>query len=124
MEYSKDDPTTQPRDWNSKVINIVCSAYTTNHTKKKTADRFNMETIDKRYSPIVRDCVSDVWSWNMRFDPKAPRSGVRYGILRDEYEYGTISRHRSDDLRTFLKHIGITGDLKIGTIKLESCPGM
>jgi len=123
MASHNGDPV-QGHDWQNTIVNIVCSGYTTNHIKKKTSKRFNMETIDKRYSPIVRDCVTDVWSWNMKFDPKAPRSNVRYGLLCEEYESTLNNKYRSNDLRNFLKHVGIVGDLKIGTIKLEPTPGM
>ena len=42
-------------------------------------------------------------------------------LLSDEYNYPNHQR-TSNELRTFLKHIGISGDIKIGTIKIEQTP--
>ena len=129
MEYGNDDPTISNRQWSSKVINLVCSAYTTHLVKKKKTPkdyRTNPENnIDKRYNPMVRDCVGKYgeWSYNLRSwgNPREPRRQIRYALLSDS---GYTNDRTSNDLRNFLKHVGISGDIKIGTIKLEVTPGM
>jgi len=127
MEYSADDPTLTDRRWDDKVINLVCSAYTTHVVRKKKTPkdyRTNPENnIDKRYNPMVRDAMSEYgeWSYCLKYNPRAPRRQVRYALLSDtNYNEG----HTSHDLRNFLKHIGVSGDLKIGTIKMVPTPGM
>ena len=42
---------------------------------------------------------------------------ARSSLLNDEYDYGRNTR-RASDLRDFLKLVGISGEIKIGTIKL------
>ena len=127
MEYGNDDPTLTDRRWDDKVINLVCSAYTTHLVRKKKTPkdyRTNPENnIDKRYNPMVRDAMSEYgeWSYCLKYNPRAPRRQVRYALLSDtNYNEG----HTSHDLRNFLKHIGVSGDLKIGTIKMVPTPGM
>ena len=127
LEYGNDDPTISNRQWTSKVINLVCSAYTTHLVKKKKTPkdyRTNPENnIDRRYNPMVRDAVSEYgeWSYCLRYNPREPRRQVRYALLNDS---GYNNERTSDELRNFLKHVGISGDLKIGTIKLVPTPGM
>ena len=88
MEYGNDDPTISNRQWSSKVINLVCSAYTTHLVKKKKTPkdyRTNPENnIDRRYNPMVRDAVSEYgeWSYCLRYNPREPRRQVRYALLR------------------------------------------
>ena len=130
QEYGNDDPTCTKRDWYNTVINIVCSAYTTSHLEKKRPNRgwgnlTDEDRIDKRFKPRLRDCVGKYgeWSYNLRSwgNPREPRRQVRYALLSDS---GYTNSRTSNDLRNFLKHVGISGDIKIGTIKLEATPGM
>ena len=127
QEYGKDDPTVSKRDWYNTVINIVCSAYTTSRIeKKRTTNTRNLtdeQRIDKRYKPRLRDCLAKYgdWSYSLQWNPREPRRQVRYALLNDGY---STNDRMSNDLRNFLKHVGISGDLKIGTIKLEPTPGM
>ena len=127
QEYGKDDPTCTKRDWYNTVINIVCSAYTTSRIeKKRTTNTRNLtdeQRIDKRYKPRLRDCLAKYgdWSYSLQWNPREPRRQVRYALLNDGY---STNDRMSNDLRNFLKHVGISGDLKIGTIKLEPTPGM
>ena len=127
QEYGKDDPTVSKRDWYETVINIVCSAYTTNPVmKKRTNKTYKMtedQRIDKRFNPVLRDCVGEYgeWSYSLNWNPREPRRQVRYALLSDS---GYNNDRTCNDLRNFLKHVGISGDLKIGTIKLEPTPGM
>ena len=83
------------------------------------------QRIDKRCKPRLRDCTKRYgdWSYSLQWNPREPRRQVRYALLTDEYNYGTNTR-TSTDLRNFLKHVGISGDIKIGTIKLEPTPGI
>ena len=130
QEYGKDDPTCTKRDWYNTVINIVCSAYTTSHLEKKRPNRgwgnlTDEQRIDKRYNPRLRDCCGEYgeWSYNLRSwgNPREPRRQVRYALLSDtNYNEG----HTSHDLRNFLKLVGVSGDLRIGTIKMVPTPGM
>ena len=127
MEYSADDPTLTDRRWDDKVINLVCSAYTTHVVRKKKTPkdyRTNPENnIDKRYNPMVRDAMSEYgeWSYCLKYNPREPRRQVRYALLSDtNYNEG----HTSHDLRNFLKLVGVSGDLRIGTIKMVPTPGM
>jgi len=127
QEYGKDDPTVSKRDWYNTVINIVCSAYTTSRIEKKrtpnTRSLTDEQRIDKRYKPRLRDCLAKYgdWSYSLQWNPREPRRQVRYALLNDGY---STNDRMSNDLRNFLKHVGISGDLKIGTIKLEPTPGM
>jgi len=91
----------------------------TNKTHRLTDE----QRIDKRFNPILRDCVGPhgEWSYSLNWNPREPRRQVRYALLNDEYNYGRNKR-RASDLRNFLKHVGISGELKIGTIKLEPSP--
>ena len=127
LNYGKEDPTTNNQQWRTTVINLVCSGTTTNLvTKKRPAkgwgDISEEDRIDKRYNPKVRDCMDKYgeWYYNLRGgwgNPKVPRNAIRYSLLNDDgYNYN--SNHRANDLRKFLKLVGIEGDLKIGTIKL------
>ena len=115
------------RDWYKTVINIVCSAYTTSYIEKKRTHNSHRltdeERIDKRYNPRVRDCVGEYgeWSYSLNWNPRGPRKQVRYALLNEQVSYGTNER-TSSDLRNFLKHVGISGEIKIGTIKLEPTP--
>ena len=127
QEYGDDDPTCTKRDWYNTVINIVCSAYTTNPVmKKRTPNTRNLtdeQRIDKRFNPVLRDCVGQYgeWSYSLNWNPREPRRQVRYALLSDS---GYTNDRTCNDLRNFLKHVGVSGDLKIGTIKLEPTPGM
>ena len=127
LNYGKEDPTTNNQQWRTTVINLVCSGTTTNLvTKKRPAkgwgDISEEDRIDKRYNPKVRDCMDKYgeWYYNLQGgwgNPKVPRNAIRYSLLNDDgYNYN--SNHRANDLRKFLKLVGIEGDLKIGTIKL------
>ena len=126
QEYGDEDPIVG-KDWYKTVINIVCSAYTTSHVTKK--DKRNgphltaEERVDKRFNPIIRDCVGTYgeWSYSLNWNPREPRRQVRYALLSDEYSYGNNQRV-STELRNFLKHVGISGEIKIGTIKIEVTP--
>ena len=127
MDYGNDDPTLTDRTWADKVVNIVCSAYTTHQVRKKKTPkdfRTNPENnIDKRYNPMVRDAMSEYgeWSYCLKYNPREPRRQVRYALLSDtNYNEG----HTSHDLRNFLKLVGVSGDLRIGTIKMVPTPGM
>ena len=127
MDYGADDPTLTDRTWADKVVNIVCSAYTTHVVRKKKTPkdyRTNPENnIDKRYNPMVRDAMSRYgeWSYTLKYNPREPRRQVRYALLSDtNYNEG----HTSHDLRNFLKLVGVSGDLRIGTIKMVPTPGM
>ena len=129
QEHTNEDPTCSRRNWYKTVVNIVCSAYTTSHIEKKrtpnTRNLTDEQRIDKRFNPRLRDCSGKYgeWSYSLNWNPREPRRQVRYALLADEYTYGRNERV-SSDLRNFLKHIGISGDIKIGTIKLEPSPGM
>ena len=122
MSYGKEDPTTTTENWRATIVNIVCSAYTTHKVRKKVTPKdvnTNPENrYDKRYSPIRRDAMSKYgdWEYSLRSwgNPKTPRRDIRYALLSDGYTGGRTTH----ELRNFLKHIGIAGDLKIGTIKL------
>ena len=127
LNYGKEDPTTNDQQWRTTVVNLVCSGTTTNLVSKKRpakgwGDMSEEDRIDKRYNPKVRDCMDKYgeWYYNLRGgwgNPKVPRSSIRYCLLNDDgYNYN--SNHRANDLRKFLKLVGIEGDLKIGTIKL------
>ena len=130
QEYGDEDPIVG-KDWYKTVINIVCSAYTTSHVTKKRTNKTNRltdeERIDKRFNPVLRDCVgthngsNGEWSYSLNWNPREPRRQVRYALLSDEYSYGNNQRV-STELRNFLKHVGISGDIKIGIIKLEASP--
>ena len=125
--YGKEDPTTSTNNWRETVINIVCSAYTTSYIEKKRRpggpNLTDEERIDKRYIPKVRDCVGEYgeWSYSLHWNPRGPRRQVRYALLNEIHSYGTNER-TSNELRNFLKHVGISGEIKIGTIKLEPVP--
>ena len=127
LNYGKEDPTTNDQQWRTTVVNLVCSGTTTNLVSKKRpakgwGDMSEEDRIDKRYNPKVRDCMDKYgeWYYNLQGgwgNPKVPRSSIRYCLLNDDgYNYN--SNHRANDLRKFLKLVGIEGDLKIGTIKL------
>ena len=127
LNYGKEDPTTNDQQWRTTVVNLVCSGTTTNLvTKKRPAkgwgDISEEDRIDKRYNPKVKDCMDKYgeWYYNLRGgwgNPKVPRNAIRYSLLNDDgYNYN--SNHRANDLRKFLKLVGVEGDLKIGTIKL------
>ena len=121
MSYGKEDPTTTTENWRATIVNIVCSAYTTHKVrKKKTPKDVNTNpenNFDKRYSPVRRDAMDKYgeWEYSLRSwgNPKQPRRDIRYALLDSGY-----NSYTTNELRNFLKHIGITGDLKIGTIKL------
>ena len=126
LNYGKEDPTTNNQQWRTTVINLVCSGTTTNLvTKKRPAkgwgDMSEEDRIDKRYNPKVRDCMDKYgeWYYNLQGgwgNPKVPRNAIRYCLMNEDYDYNT--NRRANDLRKFLKLIGVEGDLKIGTIKL------
>jgi len=127
LNYGKEDPTTNDQQWRTTVVNLVCSGTTTNLVSKKRpakgwGDMSEEDRIDKRYNPKVKDCMDKYgeWYYNLQGgwgNPKVPRSSIRYCLLNDDgYNYN--SNHRANDLRKFLKLVGIEGDLKIGTIKL------
>ena len=127
LNYGKEDPTTNDQQWRTTVVNLVCSGTTTNLVSKKRpakgwGDMSEEDRIDKRFNPVVRDCMDKYgeWYYNLQGgwgNPKVPRSSIRYCLLNDDgYNYN--SNHRANDLRKFLKLVGIEGDLKIGTIKL------
>ncbi len=125
LNYSKEDPTTNDAKWRTTVVNLVCSGTTTNLVLKKRPakgwrDMSEEERVDKRYSPKVRDCMDEYgeWYYNLQRwgNPKSPRNSIRYSLLNDDYDYN--ANRRANDIRSFLKLIGIEGDLKIGTIKL------
>ena len=126
LNYGKEDPTTNNQQWRTTVINLVCSGTTTNLvTKKRPAKGWGNiseeDRIDKRYNPKVRDCMDKYgeWYYNLRGgwgNPKVPRNAIRYCLMNEDYDYNT--NRRANDLRKFLKLVGIEGDLKIGTIKL------
>ena len=126
LNYGKEDPTTNDQKWRTTVDNLVCSGSTTQLvTKKRPAKGWgNMsdeDRLDKRFNPVVRDCMDKhgEWYYNLRAywgNPKVPRTSIRYALLNDDYDYNANSR--ANDLRKFLKLVGIEGDLKIGTIKL------
>jgi hypothetical protein len=129
-EWSDEDPTCSNRNWYKTVINIVCTGFTTNYRTKKhrpgCASLTDEERIDRRYNPVIQDCYKrgGEWAYNLHRgwgNPREPRREVRYALLQDEHSYGHNTR-RANDLRDFLKHVGISGELKIGTIKLEPTP--
>ena len=125
MSYGKENPTTNRENWRTTVINLVCSGTTTNLVMKKRPDKgwrdmSEEERVDKRYNPKVRDCMDEYgeWYYNLQRwgNPKSPRNAIRYSLLNDDYDYN--ANRRANDIRKFLKLVGIEGDLKIGTIKL------
>ena len=125
LNYGKEDPTTSKQNWRTTVINLVCSGTTTNLVLKKRPakgwrDMSEEERVDKRYSPKVRDCMDEYgeWYYNLQRwgNPKSPRNSIRYSLLNDDYDYN--ANRRANDIRSFLKLVGVEGDLKIGTIKL------
>ena len=129
QEYGDEDPIVG-RDWYKTVINIVCSGFTTSYVTKKMRRNgpslTDEQRIDRRYNPIIQDCYKrgGEWAYNLHRgwgNPREPRREVRYALLQDEHSYGHNTR-RANDLRDFLKHVGISGELKIGTIKLEPTP--
>jgi len=126
-EYGKEDPITSTNHWRKTIINIVCTGFTTNYVCKKRRpggpSLTDEERIDKRYNPVIKDCYKKggEWAYSLQWNPRGPRSDVRYALLNDDYDYGRNTR-RASDLRDFLKHVGITGELKIGTIRLEPTP--
>jgi len=132
MAWDNGDPTTCPNTWGKTLINIVCSAYTTSHMMKKRTNKTHRLTdeqrIDKRFNPILRDCVGThgEWYYSLRWggNPREPRRNIRYALLNDSYHHQGTNSRTSNELRNFLKHVGISGELKIGTIKLEPTPGM
>tara|TARA_B100000287_G_scaffold342234_1_gene328915 strand:+ start:240 stop:749 length:510 start_codon:yes stop_codon:yes gene_type:complete len=123
MSYGKEDPTTSTHNWRATVINLVCSGQTTEYRLKKRRpggpNLTQEERIDRRYNPIVKDCMADYGEWYYCLgwggDPRRPRREIRYSLMKDDYYR---SDNRADDLRNFLKLIGISGEIKIGTIKL------
>ena len=130
MSYGKEDPTTTNQNWRTTIVNIVCSAETTSFVmKKRKAGDHRLtceERIDKRFNPRVKDCKKPYgdWHWALGWggDPRRPRKEIRYDLLPDEYDtyYANTNQRRSNDLRSFLKLIGIQGDIKIGTVKLTT----
>ena len=126
LNYGKEDPTTNDQKWRTTVVNLVCSGTTTNLVSKKRpakgwGNMSDEDRLDKRFNPVVRDCTDKhgEWYYNLRAywgNPKTPRNSIRYALLNDDYDYNSNSR--ANDLRKFLKLVGIEGDLKIGTIKL------
>ena len=122
-DYGKEDPTTTNQNWRSTVINLVCSGQTTAYrTKKRRPGGPSLteeERIDRRYNPIVKDCMAEYGEWHYSLgwggDPRRPRRDIRYSLISDDYYR---NNYRADDLRNFLKLIGISGEIKIGTIKL------
>ena len=126
-EWGDEDPTCSNRPWYKTVINIVCTGFTTNYRTKKQRPGCHRLTdeqrIDRRYNPIIQDCAKRYgeWSYNLNWNPREPRRQIRYALLNEEYNYGTNQR-TSSDLRNFLKHVGISGELKLGTIKIEQTP--
>ena len=126
-EWGDEDPTCSNRNWYKTVINIVCTGFTTNYRTKKQRPGCHRLTdeqrIDRRYNPIIQDCAKRYgeWSYNLNWNPREPRRQIRYALLNDDYDYGRNAR-RANDLRDFLKHVGISGEIKLGTIKLEPTP--
>jgi len=126
-EWGDEDPTCSRRDWYKTVINIVCTGFTTTYRTKKhrrnTHSLTDEQRIDRRYNPILQDCYKrgGEWSYNLNWNPREPRRQVRYALLNDDYDYGRNTR-RASHLRDFLKHVGISGEIKLGTIKLEPTP--
>ena len=126
-EWGDEDPTCSNRNWYKTVINIVCTGFTTNYRTKKQRPGCHRLTdeqrIDRRYNPIIQDCYKrgGEWSYNLHWNPREPRRNIRYALIGDNYDYRTNQR-TSNDLRDFLKHVGITGEIKLGTIKLEPTP--
>ena len=129
QEYGDEDPIVG-RDWYKTVVNIVCTGFTTTYRTKKHRPGCHSLTdeqrIDRRYNPIIQDCYKrgGEWSYSLQWNPREPRRQVRYALLNDDYDYGRNNTRRTNELRNFLKHVGISGDIKIGTIKLEPTPGM
>ena len=125
MSYGKENPTTSTQNWRTTIINLVCSGQTTEYRTKKRKpggpSLTDEERIDRRYNPIVKDCMAEYGEWYYSLgwggDPRRPRRDIRYSLLNDEYDYGRNTR-RASDLRDFLKLVGISGEIKIGTIKL------
>ena len=126
MSYGKENPTTNRENWRTTIVNLACSGTTTNLVTKKRPDKgwgniSEEDRIDKRYNPKVRDCMDKYGEWYYSLqggwgNPKTPRNSIRYSLMNEDYGYN--SNRRANDLRSFLKLIGIEGDLKIGTIKL------
>ena len=99
MGYGDDDPTlSEEYRSNLKIVNIVCSSYTTTTNASKVVN------------VLLR-------KWN---NPKQPRREIIHALL----DSWTNNERTSNDLRNFLKQIGITGNINIGTIKLVPTPGM
>ena len=126
-EWGDEDPTCSRRDWYKTVINIVCTGFTTTYRTKKhrrnTHSLTDEQRIDRRYNPIIQDCYKrgGEWSYSLRWNPREPRRQIRYALLSDGYNYNNHQR-TSNELRNFLKHVGISGEIKIGTIKIEVTP--
>ena len=126
QEYGDEDPIVG-RDWYKTVINFVCSGFTTSYVTKKMRRNgpslTDEQRIDKRFNPVIQDCTKRYgeWSYSLNWNPREARGQIRYALLSDEYNYPNHQR-TSNELRTFLKHIGISGDIKIGTIKIEQTP--
>ena len=103
-------------------LDAVLAQYEKNKQATSSKPRMSDEDrLDKRCKPVVRDCTDKYgeWYYNLRGswgNPKVPRNAIRYSLLNDDYDYN--SNRRANDLRKFLKLVGIEGDLKIGTIKL------
>ena len=126
MSYGKENPTTNKENWRTTIVNLVCSGTTTNLVTKKRPDKgwrdiSEEDRLDKRYNPKVRDCMDKYGEWYYNLNggwgnPKTPRNAIRYSLMNEDYGYN--ANRRANDLRSFLKLIGIEGELKIGTIKL------
>jgi hypothetical protein len=102
MGYGDDDPTlSEEYRSNLKIVNIVCSSYTTTTNASKV--------VNENAKPLIRGN-----------NPKQPRREIIHALL----DSWTNNERTSNDLRNFLKHIGITGNINIGTIKLVPTPGM
>jgi len=124
MGYGDDDPTlSEEYRSNLKIVNIVCSSYTTTTNASKV--------VNENAKPLIRDAMAKYgeWDYDLRIpnvllrkwnNPKQPRREIRHALL----DSWTNNERTSNDLRNFLKHIGITGNINIGTIKLVPTPGM
>ena len=126
QEYGDEDPIVG-RDWYKTVINIACSGFTTSYVTKKNrpgcSSLTDEQRIDKRFNPVIQDCTKRYgeWSYSLNWNPREPRRQIRYALLSDGYNYNNHQR-TSNELRNFLKHVGISGEIKIGTIKIEVTP--